>query len=73
LSALAQTFVAYLFTDPVKLLGVNGSVVFTLTGSATTFRPAGGRTPAGPIFQPFGPFATAKRSVFGWYAQIGIE
>ena len=57
-----QVFVGYLFSDPVNLTGVNGTVVFTLTGVVENFS-AGGA----------GPSPTAKRSAFGWYAQIGVD
>jgi hypothetical protein len=53
-----QTFVAYLFQDSVNLTGVTGSIIFTLVG----------------FFEDFGGSnVTAKRSTFGWYAQIGID
>jgi hypothetical protein len=64
---VVQIFVGYLFTDPVNLLGVTGSVFFTLAGHVENFIPMGGA-----IFR-LGPPATAKRSVFGWYAQIGVD
>lgn len=54
--------VGYLFTDPINLTGVNGTVIFTLAGSFETFPdPAAGE------------FPSAKRSNFGWYAQIGVD
>jgi hypothetical protein len=57
-----QLFVGYLFTDPVNLTGVSGSVVFTLAGVVEDIMPSG-----------IGPAPTAKRSAFGWYAQIGVD
>jgi hypothetical protein len=62
-----QVLVGYLFTDSVNLLGVTGSVILTLTGYVENF------TSALTILQPSWPVATAKRSVFGWYAQIGVD
>ena len=56
-----QVFVGYLFTDPVNLTGVSGSVVFTLAGVVEDLPGA------------WGPAPTAKRSAFGWYAQIGVD
>ena len=56
-----QLFVGYLFTDPVNLTGVSGSVVFTLAGVVEDLPGA------------WGPAPTAKRSAFGWYAQIGVD
>jgi hypothetical protein len=64
LLSATQLFVGYLFTDPVNLTGVSGSVVFTLAGVVEDVIP-----PAGGI----GPAPTAKRSAFGWYAQIGVD
>jgi hypothetical protein len=58
--ALFGIFAGYLFTDPVNLTGVTGSVIFTLSGEVE-------------CFVATGLSATAKRSSFGWYAQIGID
>ncbi|MBV8727987.1 MAG: hypothetical protein JO233_09380 [Candidatus Eremiobacteraeota bacterium] len=57
-----QLFVAYLFTDPINLTGVNGTVFFTLAGVVDNFSYGG-----------IGPSPTAKRLTFGWYAQIGVD
>lgn len=58
----AEIFTGYLLTDSINLLGVTGSVIFTLAGFFE-------------CFQSKSPFvaAAAKRSVFGWYAQIGVD
>jgi hypothetical protein len=62
-SAVAQeVYTGYLFTDSINLLGITGSVIFTLAGFVECFQP-------GPPFVT----PTAKRSVFGWYAQIGVD
>ena len=62
-SGVAQeVYTAYLFTDSINLLGVTGSVIFTLAGFVECFQSAA------PFVTP-----TAKRSVFGWYAQIGVD
>jgi hypothetical protein len=58
-----QIYVGYLFTDPVNLLGVTGSIIFTLVGEVQQFQ--------GSV--NLGTNASAKRSVFGWYAQIGVD
>jgi hypothetical protein len=63
---LVQVYVGYLFTDSVNLLNVTGSIVFTLVGEVQQFQAnvaLPGNTSA----------ANAKRSVFGWYAQIGVD
>ena len=57
-----QLFVAYLFTDPINLTGVSGTVFFTLAGVVDNFSYGG-----------IGPSPTAKRLTFGWYAQIGVD
>jgi hypothetical protein len=57
-----EVYTAYLFTDPVNLTGVTGSVIFTLTGFVECFQ----------VTSPF-VVGAAKRSVFGWYAQIGVD
>ena len=62
-SQSAQRFVAYLFQDPMNITGVVGSIVFTLAGYVETFCEGRG----------IGPAPIAKRSVFGWYAQIGVD
>jgi hypothetical protein len=62
--AKVQIFVGYLFTDPVNLTGSAGSVFFTLTGYIQDFTSGGFVGSSG---------ATARRSLFGWYAQIGVE
>ena len=59
-----QEFTGYLFTDPVNIAGVNGAVIFTLVGIVENFG-----TPPRLV----GPVPTAKRSSFGWYAQIGVD
>ncbi|MBV8373080.1 MAG: hypothetical protein JOY69_07440 [Candidatus Eremiobacteraeota bacterium] len=64
-NAGSPMFTGYLFTDPVNLTGVGGSVIFTLAGVVEYFG-----MPAGI---PPGPEPTAKRSSFGWYAQIGVD
>jgi hypothetical protein len=53
----------YLFTDSVNTVGVSGSVIFTLAGYCENFSAA-----VALAIRP-----TAKRSVFGWYAQIGVD
>ena len=58
-----QIMVGYLFTDSVNLLGVSGTVFFTLAGSLHSFSST--NIPVGT--------ATAKRPVVGWYAQIGVD
>jgi hypothetical protein len=63
---IQQVFVGYLFTDSVNVLGVTGSVIFTLTGYVENFAPVLNLAPNGPA-------VTAKRSIFGWYAQIGVD
>jgi hypothetical protein len=63
----AQIFVGYLFTDTVNLTGVTGSVLFTLVGSAESFRLDQNQATQ-QIGQP-----TARRSTLGWYAQIGVD
>jgi hypothetical protein len=55
-----RIFVGYLFTDQVNLTGVTGSVIFTLTGYVEHFAES----------QSEG--ITARKSVVGWYAQIGV-
>ena len=57
-------FTGYLFTDPVNLMGVRGSVFFTLAGIAEYFGASSSQT---------NPMPSAKRSSFGWYAQIGVD
>ena len=61
----AATLVAtgYLFTDPVNLTGVVGSVVFTLAGQIEYYA----------LDDFFGLNPTARRAAFGWYAQIGVD
>jgi hypothetical protein len=59
LNTVIGVFVGYLFTDTVNLTGVTGSVIFTLAGEFESFS---------PLSAP-----TAKRSTFGWYAQIGVD
>ena len=54
---------AYLFSDPINLTGVSGSVIFTLTGTIEYYA----------LNDPIGLNPSARRSVFGWYAQIGID
>jgi hypothetical protein len=61
-----QILVGYFFTDSVNLLGVTGSVIFTLTGYVENFVPVLNLVVNGPA-------VTAKQSVFGWYAQIGVD
>jgi len=63
LSRNGQLFVGYLFTDTVNLTGVKGSIFFTLAGSVESFL-----SDFRQIGQP-----TAKRSILGWYAQIGVD
>jgi len=58
LSARGQLLVGYLFTDTVNLTAVNGTVFFTLAGTAESYQP-------GFEFAP-------KHSTVGWYAQIGV-
>ena len=55
----------YLFTDQVNLTGVVGSVIFTLAGVIDFFGTPSANLP--------GPTPTAKRSSYGWYAQIGVD
>jgi len=59
-SSGAPLFVGYLFTDTVNLTGVTGSVIFTLAGEVE-------------FFEQGGIALAAKRSTFGWYAQIGVD
>lgn len=54
---LVQLYTGFLFEDQVRITGVTGGLVLTLAG----------------YFEDFRPPATAKRSSFGWYAQIGVE
>ena len=61
-TAANQLWVGYLFTDTTNVLGVVGAVIFTLTGYVQFFE---------LNIQPN--IATAKRSAFGWYAQIGVD
>ncbi|MBV9700156.1 MAG: hypothetical protein JO078_08530 [Candidatus Eremiobacteraeota bacterium] len=61
----AQVFIAYLFTDSVNLTGVTGTVVFTLAGYVQDFTEQS--------LQIVGPTPSAKRPIFGWYAQIGVD
>jgi hypothetical protein len=56
---------AYLFSDPINLTGVIGSVIFTLCGQIEYF--------AQNDPDPLGLSPSARRSAFGWYAQIGID
>ncbi|HYW48241.1 MAG TPA: hypothetical protein VE959_35585 [Bryobacteraceae bacterium] len=60
---LFEVYTGYLFTDPINLAGVTGSVIFTLVGFVECFQP----------ITAFLTANTAKRSVFGWYAQIGVD
>jgi hypothetical protein len=53
----AQVYTGFLFQDQFRMPGITGAVVFTLTGFIETPSPAGG---------------SAARSVYGWYAQIGV-
>ncbi|MGA8574090.1 MAG: hypothetical protein WB609_00180 [Candidatus Cybelea sp.] len=62
--SLAQLFTGYCFVDSVNLAGVSGSVFFTLAGIVEGFSASFGFA---------GPLPTAKRSTFGWYAQIGVD
>jgi hypothetical protein len=62
-----QLFVGYLFTDPINLTGLTGSVHFTLTGYVEDFS----MQAQAPTH--IGPPPSAKRSVFGWYAQIAVD
>ncbi len=60
-----STFVAtaYLFSDPINLTGTTGSVIFTLAGAVEYY-----------AFRDFlGLNPSARRSAFGWYAQIGVD
>jgi len=59
-----QIYTGYLFTDPTNLVGVSGTIVFTLVGIVDNF---GTQSP-----QP-GPTPTAKASSFGWYFQTGVD
>lgn len=58
-SPVALVFSGYLFTDPLNTTGVTGSVIFTLAGEVEFYSAVAG--------------ATARRSTFGWYAQIGVD
>ncbi|MBV8364446.1 MAG: hypothetical protein JO033_01100 [Acidobacteriaceae bacterium] len=64
LVCLQQVYVGYLFTDTINLIAPSGSVILTLSGYVQDY----GSTTGG-----MGPNPTAKRSVFGWYAQIGVD
>jgi len=66
-----QIFVGYLFTDPVNLTGASGTVFFTLTGYVEDFLTGVTANPAPPGL--IGPPPSAKCSLFGWYAQIGVD
>jgi len=63
LLSFGQLFFGYLFTDKINLTGVTGTVLFTLVGSAESFR-----EDLNPIGQP-----TLNHSTLGWYAQIGVD
>jgi len=56
-----QVYTGFLFQDQFRITGVTGSVVFMLAG----------------YFQLFGKYGDlvgiARRNLFGWYAQIGLE
>jgi len=52
----------YMFIDSVNLTGVSGSSIFTLAGRLEIFPSLG-----------FGPALSARRSEFGWYAQLGLQ
>ena len=54
---------AYLFTDPINLTGVVGSVIFTLAGQIEYYA----------LQDSLGLNPTARRAAFGWYAQIGVD
>jgi hypothetical protein len=54
---------AYLFSDPINLTGVTGDVIFTLCGQIEYFA----------LNDLFGLSPSARRSAFGWYAQIAID
>jgi hypothetical protein len=56
-----RVFVGYLFTDQVNLTGVTGSIIFTLTGYVEHFNTSSPDK------------VSARKSVLGWYAQIGVE
>lgn len=58
-----QIFTGYLFTDSVNVMGVSGSVFLTLAGTFESY----------PVTGVLGPAPSAKRSAFGWYAQIGVD
>ena len=55
-----QVYTGFLFQDQIRITGVTGSVVFTLAGYVQIFGAVGGLS------------STARRSLFGWYAQIGV-
>ena len=63
---ILQILVGYLFTDPVNLLGVTGSVILTLAGYVESFSPSVSLVANAPA-------VTAKQTSFGWYAQIGVD
>jgi hypothetical protein len=53
-------FTGYMFTDPMNTTGVTGSVIFAIAGEVESFGAANEAT-------------SARRSTFGWYAQIGVD
>lgn len=56
-----HVFTGYLFQDSISVAGVTGSTIFSLAGYSEGF--TGTST--------FG--NTARKSLLGWYAQIGVE
>ena len=52
------TYTGHLFTDSTRMAGISGAVVYTLAGSYEASQSTG---------------ASARRHLFAWYAQIGVD
>lgn len=57
-------FTGYLFIDQMRMAGISGAVVYTLAGSFQA---------SGINFGPASNIGSARRHVFAWYAQIGVD
>ena len=51
-------YTGHLFADSMRIGGISGAVVYTLAGTARLTSVLGG---------------SARRHLFGWYAQIGVD